>query len=123
MATIQIESFGHLHAAPPEADLIVDLRPFRDPHAAATLRHLTAYDQPIRDAVLATPGVRELVADSAVQVSQLADAKHLVRVAVGCAGGRHRAPTAARELAKRLISAGHAVTVTHRDLDKPVVQR
>ncbi|WP_318656192.1 RapZ C-terminal domain-containing protein, partial [Streptomyces resistomycificus] len=46
-----------------------------------------------------------------------------ITVAAGCAGGRHRAPTVARALATRLIAAGHAVIVQHRDIDKPVVQR
>ncbi len=51
------------------------------------------------------------------------DLRQIVTVAAGCAGGRHRAPTVAREIAARLIAAGHAVIVHHRDLEKPVVQR
>lgn len=120
MATVEIVSFGHLHGAPPQADLVVDVRPFRDPHAAASLRYLTANDRPVREAVLGTPGIPELIRESAAKVSGLDGA---VTVAVGCQGGRHRAPTVAREIAARLIAAGHAVIVRHRDLEKPVVQR
>jgi RNase adaptor protein for sRNA GlmZ degradation len=119
---VTIVSFGHLHGEPPAADVVVDLRPFRDPHAAATLRHLTADDQPVRTAVLGTPGIPELIRDTAASVSRLADAG-AVTVAVGCQGGRHRAPTVAREIADRLTAAGHTVVVQHRDMGKPVVRR
>lgn len=126
MATVEIVSFGYLHDAAPAADLTVDLRHhFRDPHVAPELRYMTANDAPVRRAVLATPGVRPLVAATAAAVEAFTQgpSADTVTVAAGCAGGRHRAPTVARELASRLIQAGHAVVVHHRDLDKPVVQR
>lgn len=126
MATVEITSFGFLHAAPPAADLVVDLRRhFRDPHISPELRYMTANDAPVRAAVLGTAGIRQLVAATAEAASAFAagPSAGVVRVAAGCAGGRHRAPTVAREVAARLIAAGHAVVVSHRDLDKPVVQR
>lgn len=126
MATVEVVSFGYLHGDPPAADLTVDLRHhFRDPHISPELRYMTANDEPVRQAVLGTAGVRALIQATA----QAADAftggpsAGVVTVAAGCAGGRHRAPTVAREVATRLVDAGHAVVVTHRDLDKPVVQR
>ncbi|MET8546730.1 RNase adapter RapZ, partial [Kitasatospora sp. NPDC004799] len=68
---IQVVSFGYLHGAPPEAHLTLDLRRhFRDPHVDPALRQLTAQDLPVRRAVLATPGIRELIAAAAL----LADA-------------------------------------------------
>lgn len=126
MAVIEIVSFGYLHGEPPAADLIVDLREhFRDPHISPELRYMTANDEPVRRAVLNTAGMRALIQ----AVAQAADAfaagpsAGVVTVAAGCAGGRHRAPTVAREVAARLTDAGHAVVVAHRDLDKPVVRR
>lgn len=125
MATIEITSFGYLHAMPPAADLVVDLRHhFRDPHVSPELRHMTANNEPVRAAVLGTPGIRPLVAGMAAAVDAFTQgpSASVVTVAAGCAGGRHRAPTVARELAARLIAAGHAVVVAHRDMDKPVVR-
>ncbi|MFD5916036.1 ATPase [Kitasatospora sp. NPDC058201] len=110
---IRVVSFGYLHGAPPEAHLTLDLRRhFRDPHVDPTLRHQTANDLPVRQAVLGTPGIREAI---------VADAP--LTVAVGCAGGRHRAATVAMALARRLGKTGTRVRLTHRDLDKPVVDR
>ncbi|MEV0322075.1 RNase adapter RapZ [Streptomyces sp. NPDC050658] len=125
-AAVEIVSFGYLHAEPPTAHLTIDLRHhFRDPHVSPELRYMTADDEPVRTAVLNTPGITDLVEATAAAVSAFASGPGAgtVTVADGCAGGRHRAPTFARALAERLTAAGHSVSVRHRDLGKPVVQR
>lgn len=118
---ITITSFGYLHGDPPPAHLTLDLREhFRDPHVSPELRYMTAHDQAVRDAVLATPGIRDLV-DATVAAAHAFLAGPTaapVTIAVGCAGGRHRAATVAMELGA--ILGG---TVAHRDLAKPVINR
>ncbi|MFD8080726.1 ATPase [Kitasatospora sp. NPDC059722] len=123
---INIVSFGYLHDAPPPAHLTLDLRlHFNDPDVNPALRYLTAEDLPVRAAVLATPGIQELIAGTAALVdaydSGPQDAP--LTIAVGCAGGRHRAATVARVLARRLGKTGVPVHLTHRDLGQPVVER
>ncbi|MEU5546789.1 RNase adapter RapZ [Streptomyces sioyaensis] len=123
---VEIVSFGYLHDAPPAAHLTIDLRHhFRDPHVSPELRYMTAEDEPVRTAVLNTPGITDLAAATARAVAAFAagPSAGVVTVADGCAGGRHRAPTFALVLADLLRLAGHQVTVTHRDLHRPVVQR
>ncbi|WP_019889466.1 RapZ C-terminal domain-containing protein [Streptomyces purpureus] len=125
-AAVEIVSFGYLHDEPPAAHLTIDLRHhFRDPHVSPELRYMTANDEPVRTAVLNTPGITDLVEATATAVAAFASGPSAgtVTVADGCAGGRHRAPTFARALAERLTAAGHSVTIHHRDLDKPVFQR
>ncbi|MFE0249868.1 ATPase [Streptomyces sp. NPDC059010] len=125
-SAVEIVSFGYLHDEPPTAHLTIDLRHhFRDPHVSPELRYMTANDEPVRTAVLNTPGITDLVEATATAVAAFASGPSAgtVTVADGCAGGRHRAPTFARALAERLIAAGHSVTLHHRDLDKPAVQR
>jgi RNase adaptor protein for sRNA GlmZ degradation len=139
--TVTITSFGYLHGAPPAAHITLDLRRhFRDPHVNPELRNRTAHDQAVRDIVLTTPGIRDLIdsAIGAVRAYQAGPGGGDVHIAIGCAGGRHRAATVAAELADALGDAlgdaladalGDAlgdhrqVTLTHRDLDKPVVHR
>ncbi|GAB2960679.1 RNase adapter RapZ [Streptomyces heilongjiangensis] len=124
--TIEIVSFGYLHATPPAAHLTVDLRHhFRDPHVSPELRHMTAHDEPVRTTVLATRGIRDLVDSIAGAAAAFAAGPTAgpVAIAAGCAGGRHRAPTVALAVAGLLTAAGYAVTVHHRDLGKPVVDR
>ncbi|MFD8706861.1 ATPase [Kitasatospora sp. NPDC059648] len=124
---VEITSFGHLHGPVPEAEVVLDLRRhFRDPHVRTELRHKTAKDPEVREAVLSTPGIPELVA-AAVAVAQayaMGPQAELTpfRVAVGCAGGRHRAAAVAEALAEALAPHGLRARVQHRDLDKPVVE-
>lgn len=124
---IRLVSFGYLHGDPPAfANLVLDLRRhFRDPHVDPSLRSLSAEDLPVRRAVLETPGIRELIGATALLAAAFdaGPAEAPLNIAVGCAGGRHRAPTVAMALAKRLGKAGITVHLGHRDLDKPVVER
>ncbi|GAA2476687.1 hypothetical protein GCM10010406_11060 [Streptomyces thermolineatus] len=123
---VTITSFGFLHSPPPAAHLVADLRThFRDPHVSPELRHLTAHDQAVRDAVLSTPGIPAVVNALAATVAGYLAGPSAgpVAVAVGCAGGRHRAATVSAELADRLTTAGHQVVLVHRDLHRAVVER
>ncbi|MGW2113757.1 RapZ C-terminal domain-containing protein [Streptomyces zhihengii] len=123
---VTVVSFGYLHAPAPGAHLTVDLRHhFRDPHVASELRHLTAHDQPVRDAVYGTAGIRDLIdaLAGAVVAFTRGPSACPVRVAVGCAGGRHRAATVAMGLQLALADKGIEATVQHRDLHQPVINR
>ncbi|MEU5838610.1 RNase adapter RapZ [Streptomyces diacarni] len=152
-ADVTIVSVGRLHddAEGEHADVLtratiaLDLRRhFRDPHVRADLRQLTAHDQAVRDTVLDTPGVRQLLAATAQQIEgYLAGPTAApLTVVTQCAGGRHRA--AATAMALRAVVAGDAeeaatygladtaeaftgrsltVDLVHRDLDKAVVDR
>lgn len=128
-AAVEITSFGYLHGGAPEAHVTLDLRcHFRDPHVRSELRELTAYDEPVRQAVMDTPGIRALIAAAAASVRAYASGPSAgnttVRVAVGCAGGRHRAPVVATAIAGHLTHISRRrIELTHRDLTKPVVHR
>ncbi|MEU9870673.1 RNase adapter RapZ [Actinomadura sp. NPDC048021] len=127
LAEVRVTTFGYLHGAPPaDAHVVLDLRHhFRDPHAVRGLRNLTADDAKVRAAVLNTPGIRPLIdATAATALAYLAGpSAGPLSVAVGCAGGRHRAATVGRILAAVLADLGIAATVAHRDLHRPVVAR
>lgn len=124
--TATITSFGYLHGTPPDAHLTLDLRHhFRDPHVSPELRHMTAYDSEVRHAVLGTPGIPALVeAISDAVVAYLhGPGGQAVNVAVGCAGGRHRAAVVAEAIRTALADEDVTAAVVHRDLERPVVDR
>ncbi|MEV5204937.1 RNase adapter RapZ [Streptomyces sp. NPDC053720] len=147
MATmsVQIISFGYGHPeGAPEAHLTIDLRKhFRDPHVSPEMRYMTARDELVRTTVMNTSGIRELVLALVTAVDAFSAGPSAVEttVAVGCAGGRHRAATVAMALAAVLSAdttaadavgladvaaarrLAHDVEVTHRDLDKDVISR
>ncbi|OXM59043.1 hypothetical protein, partial [Amycolatopsis sp. KNN50.9b] len=96
MRPIRLTSFGHLHLPtgpdgspiPPVADRIEDVRDrLRDP-AARDILDLGGLDPRVQGVVLATPGARELLANLADYADLPAGPS---RIAIGCAGGRHRA--------------------------------
>jgi UPF0042 nucleotide-binding protein len=117
-------SFGFLHAEPPiEADMIIDLRPLRDPHIDPALRELTARDQVVVDTVLRTPGIPAHITGAAFHAHVELTEGFDVTIAVGCSGGRHRAPVVAEQVAAAVREYGWPVDLVHRDLDKPVVNR
>lgn len=125
---VRLVSFGYLHGAPPaEAHVVFDLRThFRDPHVSPELRALTSSNPRVREHVLATPGIGTLV--DAITATALAMASGPagadVVIAIGCSGGRHRAPTVAREVAERLEEVeGIDVQLDPRHLTRPVVER
>ncbi|WP_446750813.1 RapZ C-terminal domain-containing protein [Streptomyces sp. G7(2002)] len=116
---------------------------FRDPHVRADLRQLTAHDQVVRETVLATPGVRQVLAATALQIQGYLAGPTAAPIIVvtQCAGGRHRA--AATAMALRAVVAGDVeqaaaygladaaeefaervlvIDLVHRDLDKDVVE-
>lgn len=127
MAVVEIVSFGYLHGQPPAAHLTIDLRQhFRDPHVSPELRYMTADDEPVRRAVLGTPGIAELLGATITAVHAFITGPSGDRplvVAAGCAGGRHRAATFAIALAELLSNDGLKVALHHRDLEKQVVER
>ena len=123
---IEIISFGYGHGPAPEAHATFDVRHhFRDPHVDPILDPLTAEDIAVRMNVTRTPGVSWLtgaVADT-IRAFQRGPAQGPVTIAIGCAGGRHRSAAIAIEVAEFLGASGVPVTVTHRDIHRPVIER
>lgn len=121
---LTIVSFGYLHGQPPKADLVTDLRPFHDPHVDPAMRQMTGLDQAVIDRVLGTPGIPEVITGLIVNAFRYTEGGEAV-FAIGCAGGRHRSVVVANTLARLLTSddTDLTVTVTHRDINRPVVNR
>lgn len=121
---IEIITFGYLHGEPPAANITLDLRHhFRDPHVDPELREMTAVSTSVLTGVLVTDGIMSLIEATALAVRAFQSGPNpgKVVVAVGCAGGRHRAPAFGMFLAAELRLDPDEVQ--HRDLSKPVVNR
>ncbi|MGW0589000.1 RapZ C-terminal domain-containing protein [Streptosporangium sp. NPDC002607] len=130
MPLITVTSFGYDHpGAAPDADITLDARRlFRNPHANPGMRERTGLDRAVYDHVMATPGVAPVIRHTvACVLDLLAATGGPVTVGCGCVGGRHRSVAMARAIAADLtvlgIGLGVAVALTHRDVDKPVIQR
>ncbi|MEU5869796.1 RNase adapter RapZ, partial [Nonomuraea sp. NPDC047529] len=104
-------SFGYLHGPPPKADRVEDVRRrLRDPAAARNggILDLDGRDERVQQIVLGTPGAAELV-DNLVAYAMLPAGPR--SIAIGCAGGKHRAAGLVEILAARLREHGQVVDV------------
>ena len=125
---VLVASFGYLHGDPPRADVLVDVRDhLRDPHTDPAFRELTGHDTAVMERVLATPGASALIDALAAAAAALLPGAcrtgRLIRIAVGCAGGRHRSVVIADAVAARLALAGWGTEAVHLHIHRPVVKR
>lgn len=124
---VVVSSFGYLHGGPPAgAAVVVDVRVvLRDPHVDPGFGELTGRDPAVVARMLATPGARGLVDGVVRSAAALLAAPRggvgPVRIAFGCAGGRHRSVVLADAVADSLTAGGWWVVVTeHPHLDRGV---
>ncbi|SEF19016.1 RNase adapter RapZ [Streptomyces sp. Ag109_O5-10] len=126
---IELVSFGFLHLGTdpqgrpvlPYADRIEDVRDrLRDPAAARTILDLDGHHPRVQDVVLATPGARELL-DNLTDYATLPDGPR--RIAIGCAGGRHRACALIELLAQRLADRHVPTVAKHLHTHLPRVMK
>ncbi|MGI5122815.1 RapZ C-terminal domain-containing protein [Marinactinospora thermotolerans] len=129
MHPIHLISFGYLHLpttpegspVPPTADRVEDVRErLRDPARARDILDLDGRDPRVQDVVLNTAGARELLDNLADYASLPAGPR---RIAIGCAGGRHRASGLTELLAQTLRERGRQVEVEHLHVHLPRVLR
>ena len=110
--TITLTSFGYLHGPPPGADRVEDVRDrLRDPAAARSILDLDGTDPRVQEVVLATPGAEELL-ENLTEYAMLPHSGPR-SIAIGCAGGKHRACALVEILAVRLRILGRDTEIRH----------
>ncbi len=121
---INVVSFGYKYGLPVDADMVADCRFLPNPRWQPDLAPLTGLDRQVREYVLGQPGAQEFLDCylAAIRVTLdgylRAAGKHVVMLAVGCTGGKHRSVTMAEEIASRLAGSWPGVQVRHRDLGR-----
>jgi len=120
---IEITTFGYLHGPAPKAMMTLDLRDFlRDPaRMSPRLLNMDGRDEEVRQVVLGTPGAGTTLQAAAIFVMGIPEARGPVTVAIGCAGGKHRAAAMGGMLAEILTSSRLSVNLVHRDAHHPRV--
>ena len=120
---VNVQSFGHKHGVPADADFLADVRFLANPHWNPELRPLTGLDEAVRENVLNAEGTAAFLDSytAAILVAlerYRAHDKHFVTIAVGCTGGKHRSVAVAEELSARIRDAGYEVRTHHRDRER-----
>ena len=121
---IVLSSFGFKHGPPVEADCVFDARVLHNPFWVAELRPHDGRQKDVQEYVFTDPGAEEFVSGIQAEISRYMDDfsardKHLLRVAVGCTGGRHRSVAVVEALATRYQAEPVKVHVNHRDVEIP----
>jgi UPF0042 nucleotide-binding protein len=120
---ISVVSFGYRYGLPLDADLVFDLRCLPNPNFVPALRPLPGTDPAVAAFLQGYPEVKEYLDRLLVFLQfavpcYVAEGKAYLTVALGCTGGRHRAPYAAEVVAGQLKALGHPVGIRHRDLER-----
>src|SRR5690348_7122860 len=121
--TISIITFGYKFGVPYDIDLLFDVRFLRNPFFVPDLKPLTGEDPRVRTYVMEDPDAKGFL-DRLDQFFTFLiplferERRSYLNVGIGCTGGRHRSVVIAKLLQESFASAGHHVTLSHRDLTK-----
>jgi UPF0042 nucleotide-binding protein len=121
--TITLITFGYKFGVPYDIDLLFDVRFLRNPYFVPDLNPLTGEDPRVRRYVLEDPDAKGFL-DRLEQFFAFLiplferERRSYLNVGIGCTGGRHRSVVIAKRLQESFSSAGHHVTLSHRDLTK-----
>lgn len=122
---VNVVSFGFRHGTPASVELLFDVRFLPNPYFEETLRPGSGLDGPVSDYVLANErgtGFLGRLQDFVAYLLPFYDeeGKAYVTIGIGCTGGRHRSVALVEAVATWLRSIGRDVSVTHRDVEKPL---
>lgn len=121
--TISLITFGYKFGVPYDIDMLFDVRFLRNPYFVPDLKPLTGEDPRVRTYVMEDPEAKGFL-DRLEQFFTFLiplferERRSYLNVGIGCTGGRHRSVVIAKSLQESFASAGHHVTLSHRDLTK-----
>jgi UPF0042 nucleotide-binding protein len=118
-------SFGFRHGTPAAVELLFDVRFLPNPYFEEGLREGTGRDRAVADYVMKSERGDSFFRRLDEFVEYLLplydeEGKAYVTIGVGCTGGRHRSVAIAEAMAVRLREKGRDVSVTHRDVERPL---
>jgi UPF0042 nucleotide-binding protein len=122
---INLVSFGFRHGTPAAVELLFDVRFLPNPYFEDALRDGTGRDQVVADYVMKSERGASFFRRLDEFVEYLVpfydeEGKAYVTIGVGCTGGRHRSVAIAEAMGVRLRDIGREVSVTHRDVERPL---
>ena len=122
---VNLVSFGFRHGTPSAVELLFDVRFLPNPYFEEMLRAGTGRDQAVADYVLKSERGESFFERLDHFVGYLLpfydeEGKAYVTIGIGCTGGRHRSVAIAEAIGERLQKLGREVTVTHRDVERPL---
>jgi UPF0042 nucleotide-binding protein len=120
---IFVTSFSFKRGLPRDADLVFDVRFFKNPHYVEALRPKSGRDPEVQAFVSKDPVFEDFFGHLTGMTGPLlpryrAEGKSYLTIAFGCTGGRHRSVFIAERYHAWLKENGWRAQIRHRDLDK-----
>ena len=118
---VTLMSFGFANGVPRDADMVLDVRFFRNPHYVPELKPKTGLDVEVATYVSADEGFEPFIARALDLVTFLLpryrdEGKSYLTLAIGCTGGKHRSVTVVERMAGQLALDGMTVNRYHREI-------
>ncbi len=119
--SILVQSFGFKNGAPPDADLVLDVRFLPNPYYIPALREHNGTERAVHDYVFQN-GIADVLMTHLKSLADFlvpqytAEGKAQLTIAIGCTGGRHRSVAIAEALGDYLRNCQYQLSaVSHRD--------
>ena len=118
---VTVYSFGFKHAAPLDADIVMDVRFLPNPYYDPILRTMTGLDEIVNDYVMHRDETKEFIKEwyallDCVMPGYVEEGKQQLAIAIGCTGGQHRSVAIAEATGAYLKAKGYRTSIAHRDL-------
>ena len=120
---VYVHSFGFKHGAPPNLDLMLDVRFLPNPHFVNGLREKTGLDPQVEGYVMGNQETHIFLEHLSRFFSYLLpkyqqEGKPFLSIGIGCTGGVHRSVVIAQWLGHFLREKGYRVKILHRELEE-----
>lgn len=121
--SISVMSFGFKYGAPPEVDVMFDVRFLPNPFYLLDLRPKTGLEEDVYNYVMQNPNTGEFLERLFPLVDYLIpqyieEGKTSVVFGIGCTGGKHRSVVLAEHLNRHIQENGYHSTTIHRDIGR-----
>ena len=116
-------SFGFKYGTPVDVNVMLDVRFLPNPYWQDELRPKTGKDCEVSQYVIDSEAGKTLLGHLSSLFEYLVrqnieTGKEVVRIGIGCTGGRHRSVAVTEKLAALLMDSKIEITVYHRDINK-----
>ena len=116
-------SFGFKYGTPIDVNVMLDVRFLPNPYWQDELRSKTGKDREVSQYVIDSEAGKTLLGHLSSLFEYLVrqnieTGKEVVRIGIGCTGGRHRSVAVTEKLAALLMDSKIEITVYHRDINK-----
>lgn len=120
---VVVFSFGFKYGFPLDVNLLLDVRFLPNPYWVEELRPKTGLVEDVAGYILTSDAGSSLISHLESNVKFLVEQnqkaqKKVMRIAVGCTGGRHRSVAVTEKIGEIIEESGMKVNLYHRDIER-----